>query len=247
MRTLSIYYKIILRIFKPMINQIRESVLIVVATLFIIFLMNSCYYTIHKRKVILPDENFVLDQNVLRSDGYYYKESTYNYLERYTGDTVWHYSVSGVALYSDGYVRTSLYERCRKCDGFTTEDDCIALGADIGYEHARRELEKEIVKGYKGSSLKDEINGKCGRGVFIVKDKSIKFQTYHPTQGGPRLEEKGGEILNDSTIVLTSKRSFPDNTVRIYEVFKFKKFEHKPDSLNYIREHRSEFRGRRKF
>ncbi len=216
--------------------------------------MSSCKIY-HKEYVIVPEDNFVLGQNVLKTNGYYYCEITRSShckkeIADYGGELVDEsskYEAKGVtffSLFNDGYLYTSGGFMYR---GFYVTDDvrldyCHLLEESNNFKSARFRLEEALRNGVYSSSLDVKRRGVSNRGIFSIEDKTIILQYYYAAEGGSELVEKKGEILNDTTFLLTSQIYFKNKSRKeINERYHFKHFPIKPDSISYIREYKHKF------
>ena len=72
-------------------------------------------------------------------------------------------------------------------------------------------------------------------GLFNIEDNTIKIEHWLPAQGGYPTLLRTGEILNDTTFVLTESIMRGKNGATpkdINQTFYFKHFDIKPDSTN---------------
>ena len=230
--------------------------LLKIKTYLIPILIFSTFYGcfIHQKSlVIVPDENFVLDQKILRSDGYYYTERTsvaYCKKEKFgTGSRPViesKYQLKGITylfLYTDGYLYNGGPSMLPgvSINGEKYWDHCDLLENENNFAHARAGLEEWLEGGNVEIDKPIHKKGLFQRGIYYIEENSIKLQHYIGTEGGPQLIESSGEILNDTTFLITSTKYFNENTDYEDRLYKFKKFSIKPDSTNYIRGNRDKF------
>lgn len=208
-----------------------------------------------KSIVIVPDENFILDQKILKSDGYYYSEETsvaYCKKEKVgTGSRPVkesEYQLAGITylfLYTDGYLYNGGPSMLSgvSTNGEKYWDHCDLLESENNFAHARAGLEKWLQEGNVGIDKPIHKKGLFQRGTYFIEENSIKLQYYIGTEAGPQLIESRGEILDDTTFLITSTKYFNENTKYEDRIYKFKKFPIKPDSTNYIRNNKHKFGG----
>lgn len=218
----------------------------------VIPIFSGCFIH-HKQTVIVPDENYTLDQKVLKSDGYYYRERTMTfYCKREIDGTgsrpvkESEYQLKGIIylfLYTDGYLYNGGPSMLQgvSTNGEKYWDHCDLLERENSFTHARSRLEGWLEGGNVGIDKPIHKKGLFQRGTYYIEENSIKLQHYIGTEGGPDLIESNGEILNDTTFLITSTRYFNENIDYEDRLYKFKKFPIKPDSTNYIRDNKHKF------
>lgn len=102
-----------------------------------------------------------------------------------------------------------------------------------GYSPSEDELHKYGIKYKSGEFYKEVQNIKFHWGVYQIDGNSIKFERWYPSEKPYRTTIREGEILNDSTFIITKTYKANSNEVRERnETYKFKKFSPKPDSTN---------------
>jgi hypothetical protein len=113
---------------------------------------------------------------------------------------------------------------------FLYQDGVILSGGDV-FEENLTELEYSFID---GSFLKRNGDKRLYWGVYIIDDDIIKFEKWYPSSGGGMpVYLHQGEILNDSTFVITkSIRSKTGEEKELDETYHFKPFSPKPDSTN---------------
>ena len=224
--------------------------LIIIMTLLSFY---SCYIH-HKKYVVVPKKDFLLDKKILRSDGYYYTETTRtSYCRRlqdgsrtepaqeseYEGK-----GISYLFLYKDGYLFSSGMATISGTS-YTDEnynDYCYLLDSLDTFQSARDRLEESLKRGIIGEDEGAYKKNIFQRGVYSIDGRNIKLQHYYGTGGGPNLVEYHGEILSDTTFVIQLEKSYESQSKERLEIlYKFKKFSIKPDSTNYIRDNRNKF------
>jgi hypothetical protein len=81
---------------------------------------------------------------------------------------------------------------------------------------------------------KVHLKNKIGWGVFSIEGKSIKFERWYPSQRPYKAYVRSGEILNDTTFLITEMYRVVENNKTevqsINEIYYFKQFFPKPDS-----------------
>jgi hypothetical protein len=93
-------------------------------------------------------------------------------------------------------------------------------------------MEKYLSKPRKNDAINDW-------GLFVINGTTIGMENWKPTQGGCfHIEYTTGQILNDTSFVLTAKeirrRSGKTETKKYNELFIFRAMASKPDSTNDI-------------
>lgn len=206
----------------------------------------------HKSLVNLPEKNFILNPNILKTDGYYYTERTrisYCKNKRVGSGSrpveTSKYEQKGISylfLFVDGYLYNGgLSMLPGVLSGENYYDHCNLVDSNNNFYNARSHLEHWLKEGTIGKDKGTYKKGLFQRGVYQINEKNIKLQHYAGSEGGPYLLEYIGEILNDTTFVITSRRSYDGWSDYEDWLFKFKKFPIKPDSINYIRNNKHKF------
>lgn len=219
----------------------------------ILFTFYSCYIH-HKKYVIVPKEDFILDEKILKTDGYYYAEKIHtDYCKRVqngSGIEVVEESkyeesvILYLFLYRDGYL---FNEGMKMLSGVQYSDEnyfnyCDLLDNQNTFESARNNLEDQLNRRIVGDDKGAYKENIFQRGVYSIDGRNIILQHYYGTGGGPNLIEYHGEILNDTTFVIQLEKSYESQSKERLEIlYKFKKFSIKPDSTNYIRDNRDKF------
>jgi len=113
---------------------------------------------------------------------------------------------------------------------FYRDGSLIYTGAPV---YGLEVFEQHIINGvFDGNNI-----SKYRLGVFQIKEDSIFFERWYPTERPLKAWIKSGIILNDTTFHITSwKRMKTDEVYTKDEIYKFKQFNYKPDSTNsYIK------------
>jgi hypothetical protein len=114
---------------------------------------------------------------------------------------------------------------------FFYKDGTIIHGGGWPYDDGLEGLERNFIT----SSYLNRIKiSKMSWGVYIIDDDIIKFEKWYPSSGGGMpVYLHQGEIINDSTFVITkSIRSKTGEEKELDETYHFKPFSPKPDSTN---------------
>ncbi len=107
----------------------------------------------------------------------------------------------------------------------------VYLAGDLVAKSGLEQKEQEIRSGSWGEVVK---GSKFRWGVFTVRGNEITYECWVPvSQGGFPTFTWKGDIQNETTFVMTSKRKSGNrNAETINEVYHFKQFSPKPDSTN---------------
>lgn len=213
----------------------------------------------YKKQVILPPENFELNNNILKTNGYYYCEQTMTaYCQKElkgTGSVVVKDSKyeeatikvlvlynKGQAYHSGGFVLSAIDRN--DMDDYLNH--CDQLESKNNHNEARKYYE-----GLVESNYLDSKSGAPDRGVYRIQDDLIKVQIYHSGTRTLRLYQYEGKIINDSTIHIIKEIQYPyppkvlnqnpHPPKIVNEIYHFKPFPIKPDSTSYILNHRKRF------
>jgi hypothetical protein len=204
-------------------------------------LLTGCWPLQHKYAIVVPESNYRVNQNKIRINGYYYSEKSQEGFCRIppygTGKLVKKY-ISAFVLYSDGYV---YYPAGLIISGIdmTSFDHCDQLADRNTFEQSRQKFESWISQGSRIFG-----NGTTDRGVFSLSSDTIRIQVYLTGPNPLQLKEYEGIILNDTTIHLYKEGHYSPkkyNNKKINETYHLKSYASKPDSANYIRDHRNKF------
>ncbi len=203
----------------------------IVLIFLLFFLISSCNIIHHKSKLHLIDKPFSMDSISFRTNGYYY---TILENERSQAGT---YYIKPLIFYDNGYVRKAEFRY----------GHFVSLSA----ESERKKIDltlKEIERSITVDSFHVQIeNTIWDWGLYNQYQDSILIQSYYNILGEYELFDWGGKVLNDSTILFTSKFGYKQSNKpyligeSIEEIYRFRKFPIKPDSINYIMNHRDRF------
>jgi hypothetical protein len=209
--------------------------------------LTSCMVVNHKKHVI--NLNKVGDRlKPLCTAGYYYQEReeiTFPYFKNqfggYTQDSTKPYlqkQIRPLTLYKDGTLLTfGISTGFQENYAFDYSTNC-ELQDYNSFDNARKHFECDI-RHYKN---RYPI---WGKGVFKTEENEIIIQYYVNWIGAYYLVEKKGKILSDTSFVLNKSFDYKLNKAKdINELYKFQKFDIKPDSTNYIMKHRRKFKNK---
>lgn len=209
--------------------------------------LTSCMVVNHKKHVINLKK--VGDRlKPLCTAGYYYQEReeiTFPYSKNqfggYTQDSTKPYlqkQIRPLTLYKDGTLLTfGISTGFQENYAFDYSTNC-KLQDYNSIENARKHFECDI-RHYKNR------HPIWGKGVFKTEENEIVIQYYVNWMGAYYLVEKKGKILSDTSFVLNKSFDYKLNAANdINELYKFQKFDLKPDSTNYIMKHRRKFKNK---
>lgn len=225
-------------------NQLVKNLLMI--SILLSFLGCSMPY---KSYIVVPKIDYNINPDKLRIDGYYYCEKTRtaycrrelvgtgsqrveesNYERKY---------ISVIVFYSKGQVYHSGGLLISGIDIDSDEDYldyCYQLNSKNTFDEAKMEYEEFVKDGYL-----DKGADKQERGVYNINGNSIKIQVYHSGSEILQLFEYSGNIVNDSTIQISRIKHYPNDDEEVNEIYRFKQFNAKPDSSNYILKNRKKF------
>ena len=210
----------------------------------ILLLFNSCYVVMHKKSVINIENRG--DQNgKIKLDGFYYSEfeqDAFPYFKNdyggYSEDKRNPYqqkAIEPIILNSNGTVRSFNNQ-----SGFQ-ENLVFDFKQNCGLED-KNTFENAIEHFECLLNNDNDRYDVWGKGVFSADKSKITIQYYINWIGDYYLREKRGEILNDSTFVLSERYDYKLDTIyEINELYRFKRFRNKPDSTNFITKHPKRF------
>lgn len=208
--------------------MIKREVGRLVAILFLI-IVSGCSMIFHKSKMHLADEMFDISRLTFRIDGYYYMVKEYDH--RSVG-------IKPIIFYNNGYVRK--VESLHGLKSYRDERE-----KDENIELALKNLENDIINDSFHVKIQNTI---WDWGLYKeYDDRRIIIQSYSNHFGDYRLVDWTGHVLNDTTILLKHKYGYKFHNVpkvideEIYELYRFRAFSSKPDSINYIMNHRTRF------
>ncbi len=135
---------------------------------------------------------------------------------------------TGNELRTDGYYYTQFGDIYKIY--FFYSNGILFSGGDV-YKNNISEYEQRYKDGSFGLSKK---NNKLYWGLFQIKDNKVKVEKWYPSSGGGMPAYlHSGEILNDTTFVITkSVHPKTGKEKELNEVYHFKQFDNKPDSTN---------------
>jgi len=205
--------------------------------------------------MVINHKNHVINLNKvgdklrpIRTDGYYYfekEETAFPYvINQYNGydhDSTKPYlqkQIEPLTLYKDGTVLTfGISTGFQDNYVFDYSANCGLLDYN-SIDNAKKHFECDI-RHYKN---RYPI---WGKGVFKTENNQITIQYYVNWIGAYYLVEKRGEVLNDTSFVLKKLFDYKLNEEKsIQELYTFQHYNLKPDSSNYILQHRRKFRNR---
>jgi len=208
-----------------------------------------------KDRFKLPDESFILNDSILRTDGYYYcKMSMTNYCKNINeGNGIQNPVLE--SAFSLMYIRVMIlykngsyyYPHNSIITGIDMKnrnqlDYCNLLKNQNNYISAIQKFELDLID-KKLENSKRYTEGIYEKGIYNIHENDIiKLQSY---QGWPLEEytiEQKAKILNDSTFVIESMEVFEQNDIeKLKDTFHFKKFNVIPEEKCYILENREDF------
>ncbi len=221
----------------------RKRIAKILVIILICFFSNSCVVIYHKSKLHLANELFDYNAINFRTDGYYYmiKEYAPGKVLLENGKVNNHHKTCGITpiiFYNNGFVRKAGFTQ-----GLKSYKDKKEKEKNI--ELALKKLEKDIVNDSFHVKIENTI---WDWGLYNQYDNGrILIQSYINHFGDYRLIDWTGVVRNDSIIILTSKYGYKAHNKpqvideEIYELYRFRKFSHKPDSINYIMNNRNKF------
>ncbi len=223
----------------PYLKKMNKLIYILILLIF-----NSCYVVKHKKNVLNLKERGVQNEQ-LKLDGYYYRiyereafpffKNVYGGYSENKSEPYKQKVIEPIILNSNGTARTfNTSSGFRENLIFDFENHCDLTDSN-SYNNAIKHFECEL----NHDSDKYEI---WGKGVYKVTKSKILIQYYINWIGDYYLREKKGEILTDSTFILTERYDYKlDTTYQIDELYKFRTFKNKPDSTNFITKHPKRF------
>lgn len=212
--------------------------------IFSLVLVTSCMVVHHKKYVINPSRAGDALRPI-RTDGYYYQEreemaypyykNTYGGFSRDSAKPYLQKQVRPVVLYKDGSLLTfGISTGFQENYAFDYAANCMLMDHN-SIDNAKKHFECDI-RHYKNR------HPVWGKGVFVTGHRAITIQYYVNWLGAYYLLEKKGEILSDTSFVLTKLYDYKlDREETINELYRFQQFGVKPDSANYIMQHRRKF------
>ena len=223
-----------------------------IVLIFIALIMFSCV-TVSNRSNVFNLNTIGNNEGVLKTNGYYYcelEEQAYPYYKNeyggYSQDTSKPYikkMIQPLLLYKNGGVHRWPLTSGMKENRY--DQMACGLPDDNSFFFAKVYFECSLMRGSKPD------RGKFGtlyaKGVFKTQQDKIVVQYYECT-GPPMtadyyLIEKTGKILNDTTFVLKSMYNFRSKeSTDINEVYLYQHYTIKPDSANYILNHKKRFK-----
>ena len=215
----------------------------------ILILFNSCFVVNHKKNVLNKVERGDPNKQI-KLNGYYYREfekkafpyykNEYGGFSENKNEPYEQKLIEPIILNSNGTVRTfSSQSGLQENLVFDFELNC-GLSDSNSTESAIEHFECKL----NNDNDRFEV---WGKGVFKVNKSKVLIQYYINWIGDYYLREKKGEILTDSTFILKEKYDYKlDTTYQINETYKFRKFENKPDSTNFITKHPKRFERKNK-
>lgn len=215
----------------------------------ILIFFNSCFVVHHKRSVLNENERGD-NLNVLRIDGYYFRElekEAYPYYKNEYGGISESKSepyqqklIEPLILNKNGSVRIFSETSGSQDDlWFDYSENCLLLDFN-SIESAKQHFECLL-------NNDDDRYSIWGKGVFGVDSTRILIQYYVNWRGDYYLQEKSGEILNETSFILTERFDYKlDKRDMINELYLFQKFNKKPDSSSFITEHPRRFGSKKR-
>ena len=216
--------------------------------LFLVFVLcYGCSGKIYdKSKLTIADIPFNQAEISFRTDGYYYTEKVNEVGENRALEEVYNGSktcaISPLIFYDDGYVRKSEFTHgVRPFETIVDKKDSI--------EVLLKKMENSISKGSFHVNIENTI---WDWGLYKQTKDEIFIQYYYNHYGDYKLINYKGKIINDTTIVFTSKTAeelpsyVKDIDIESEEIYHFREYSQKPDSSNYIKTNLHEFGVKKK-
>lgn len=140
-------------------------------------------------------------------------------------------SYTGDELRIDGYYYQEVDNSFFSIYFFYRNGVLLSAGGVFSNENAIEEyIKKEFLRneGYR--------KNKTFWGIFNIEGDTIKFERWYPSEPPLKAYVREGEILNDTTFVITESYHLVDghraDLTQRNEVYHFKEFTPKPDSVN---------------
>lgn len=136
--------------------------------------------------------------------------------------------------YTGSELRTGGYYYNEYIEGYYTVYFFYQNGVVLyGSSFPINELSEQESQYKNGTHYKYAESFKYYWGVFQVEGDKIAFERWYPSQPPLKVLRRSGIILNDSTFQITkSMRTDGSNAKDINELYHFKAFSPKPDSVN---------------
>jgi len=136
---------------------------------------------------------------------------------------------SSTALRTNGYYYWSNGDIPSSNIRFIYNDGTMINAGTVSNENIE-DAENRFGNGEFYQNIKDN---KLFWGIYSINDSNIKFETWYPSTDRLYVYIREGNILNDSTFVITrSYRCDGSEESSKNEVYHFKQFSPKPDSTN---------------
>lgn len=239
----------------PLLLEILAMIKIRLKIVFIflgtLILLMGCTIISHKSKLHLINETFNSDSVKFRIDGIYYlvndhapntillsiTDSTSKFPKSVVNSSHRAITVKPLIFYNNGYV----YKGSAGFGAFTYKNE---LERENVVQKCISKIENRILENTFHYRIEDSI---WDWGLYNQEGDSIIVQCYFNHFGGYRLIDWNGFVKNDSTIIFTSKYGYKFHKSPqiideiINEIYHFKSFAVKPDSINYILNHSHKF------
>lgn len=212
-------------------------------------LLMGCSSLPYKKAILVPKTSYRVNQNIIRTNGYYYAEKTKDdfcrmipYAYGMTGDKNSKYLqkyISAFVLYSDGYAYHTGSLHVSGIDK-SSFDFCNELDQNNTFDRAQEKFESYISHSYYRRN-----ESKFDRGVFELSKDTLRIQIYQSGAPTLLLMEYEGTILSDTAFHLHNRKLHGESkkfqNEKLNEIYRYKEYKTKPDSTSYIRDHRSKF------
>lgn len=217
-----------------------------------VLLCASCA-VIYNKEQILDVNSIGIHNSSLRLDGYYYQElevETYPYYRNqyngYSQDSTKEFTQVRIVprvLFPDGNAHSfGAFSGFQENSGFNFEYKCALFDnntLESALDHFECYLNNLPEKYYNFMTKKSKI---WGQGVFKTTGNEIVIQIFYNHMGDYYLYEERGDILNDSTFVLTTATDFHDGkSYAINKKYFFKQTDTLPVIESYINNHKKKF------
>ncbi len=92
---------------------------------------------------------------------------------------------------------------------------------------------KKYEKLFNNNHFKKKLhNSRMGWGVFKINENEIMYERWYPSERPHHTAIRKGKILNDTTFIILKSISHKGKEKSRNEVYHFKKFKHKLDSVS---------------
>jgi len=220
---------------------------------FILILMFTSCIAIKNKKNLMNINDIGLTKNELKLNGYYYQDKSYKtypyYKNQYGG-----YSQDSTKEYNQIRILPIFLDS----NGSAEKQGSISgMQDNLGFNYiAKCSLEDnntiesafehfECILNNRPESKLNFINKKAeiwSQGVYKVNGSEIAIQIFYNVMGDYHLYEERGNVLNDTTFILTSAIDYQDGkTFEIEKKYHFKEMNNMPKIESYILKNKNKF------